>query len=202
MASSHGALTTALTGANNDMVFTARFPGPASSRIKVAYLDPGEETAAESVSVDYDEATKVTTINVTLRSVSAVLSTAAEVKTAVEANAIANALVTIAASGGDTLATSVIALAATALSAGTPDATTGGYDDADEMEDDGWELSNWTAANGDVVYAAEILVDGEAIQVASATADGRLKAAWTYKDAFFAHEAGNPSRINGGGTRD
>lgn len=202
MASSHGTLTTALAGVNNDVVFTSRFPGDKSARIKVAYLDPGVETATESVAVAHDDDTGITTINVTLRSVSAVLSTSAQVAAAIAAHPIANALVTVANSGGDTGAGNVIALAATALSAGSPDATTGGYDDDDEMEDDGWKLSNWTAANGDVVYAAEILVDGEAIQVASATSAGRQKAAWTYKDAFFAQSAGDPNRINGAGTRD
>lgn len=202
MASSHGTLSTALTGTNNDLDYTARFPGPASARLKVAYLDPGEETAAESVSVDYDEATKVTTINVTLRSVSSVLSTADEVKAAIAAHPVANALVTVADKAANDGSEAVIAMAAAALTAGTPDATTGGYDDADEMEDDGWFLYDATSANGDAVYTAEILVDGEAIAASSATSAGRLKAAWTYKDAFFAHEKGDPNRINAGGTRD
>lgn len=201
MASTHGALTTALAGANNDMVFTARFPGPGSSRIKIAYIDPGTETATETVVVTYDETTRVTLISVTLRSVSSTLSTAAQVKTAIEAHPVANDLVSIAASGADTLATSVIALAATSLTAGVADATTLGYDDADELEDDGWKLYNTTSANGDVVYVAEILIDGFAFQVASATSDGRLKAAWTFKQQRFA-KVGAQIGLNGAGTVD
>lgn len=200
MASTKGTLTTSLAGANNDMVFTARFPGPSSSRLKIKYTDPGTETASETVSVTHDSDTGITTIDVTLRSVSSVLSTAAQVKAAIEASPVAAKLVTIAASGGDTLATAVTALAATALSAGVGD-TSLGYTDADEMEDDGWKPSNVTCANGDVVYYADNNVNGEAIQVASGTANGRLKAAWEFKKNFFAHK-GSPLAFNGPGTVD
>ena len=203
MASSHGTLTTSLTGANNDMVFTARFPGPQSALLKVAYLDPGEETAAESIAFDYDEDTGITTVNITLRSVSAVLSTADEVKTAWEANPLCADLATLAASGGDTLATSVIAMTAAAFSAGVADATLQGYDDADEMEDDGWMLSDWEAANGDVIYAGEILVNGKPIQILSGSSNGRLKATFQYKRQFLSKRgSGGVMAFNGAGTVD
>lgn len=201
MASTHGTITTSLAGANNDMVFTARYPGPASKRVKVAYLDPGTETAAESIAFSFDADTGILTVNITLRSVSSVLSTAAEVKTAWEANVWCADLATLAASGGDSLATSVTAMTATAFSAGVADATTLGYDDADELEDDGWKLSNWTAANGDVVYQGEIIVAGFPVQVTSATSDGRLKAAWTLKEQYLAKKQSFLS-FNGAGTVD
>lgn len=105
-------LTTALAGANNDMVFTAKSTGTGGNAITIAYIDPGEETATESVVV------VGSAIAVTLRSVSTDLSTAAQVKTAIEAAAPAHALVSIANSGGDTGAGEVIALTATALSGG------------------------------------------------------------------------------------
>lgn len=105
-------LTTALAGANNDMVFTAKTKGVAGNSITIRYINPGTETATESV------VTTGTGIVVTLRSVSSVLSTAAQVKTAIEANTAANALVAIANSGGDTGAGAVIALAATPLAGG------------------------------------------------------------------------------------
>lgn len=200
MAATLGSLTTSLAGANNDMVFTARFPGRASNKIKIKYTDPGTETATESVSVTFDSSTGITLIDVTLRSVSSVLSTAAQVKTAIEANGDAAALVTVAASGGDTLATSVTAMAATALSAGVGDTSTG-YDSADAMEDDGWKLSNVTVANGDAVYRAEVSVDGELVCVATDDATSRIHAAWLWKSLYLA-KGGNPLSINGGGTVD
>jgi hypothetical protein len=83
-------LSTNLTGTNNDLVFTAITAGKGGKSITVAYVDPGEETASESVSVSG------TNITVTLRSVSSVLSTAAQVKAAIEVSAAANALVSVA----------------------------------------------------------------------------------------------------------
>lgn len=112
------ALTTVLTGTNNDLVFTAKAKGVSGNSITVAYIDPGVETATESVVVTGSA------IAVTLRSVSSVLSTATQVKAAIEANAEASALVSVANSGADTGAGSVIALAATALTGGI-DGTTG-----------------------------------------------------------------------------
>ncbi len=113
-------LTTALTGANNDMVFTAKNGGIANSiyggtngnAITVRYVDPGVETATEVVAV------VGTAITVTLRNVSTVLSTAAQVKTAIEASAAASALVTVANASANTGAGAVIALAATPLAGG------------------------------------------------------------------------------------
>lgn len=111
-------LTTALAGANNDMVFTAVTKGVAGNAITIAYVNPGTETATESVTVTGSA------ISVTLRSVSSVLSTAAQVKTAIDNNTAAHALVTLANSGGDTGAGAVIALTATHLAGGV-DGTVG-----------------------------------------------------------------------------
>lgn len=105
-------LTTALAGANNDLVFTAKSVGVGGNSITVSYVDPEAETATESVSV------VGSSIVVTLRSVSSTLSTAAQVTAAIEADDDADALVSVANSGGDTGAGVVIALEATALSGG------------------------------------------------------------------------------------
>jgi hypothetical protein len=199
MASTLGSLTTALAGANNDMVFTARFPGPSSANLKIKYTDPGTETATESVAVTYDPDTHITLINVTLRSVSAVLSTAAQVKTAIEANLDAAALVTIAASGGDTLATAVTALAATALSAGVADATTG-YGSADECEDDGWKLGSYTHPADGAIYTAELLVHGQPIRQEANTQNGAYLAAYRFKRGYLAKAS--PLELQGAGTVD
>ena len=111
-------LTTALTGNNNDLVFTAKTKGTYGNGITVAYVNPGVETATESVAVVGKA------ITVTLRSVSSVLSTAAQVKAAIEANATAAALVSIANAGGNDGSGAVIALAATHLASGV-DGTAG-----------------------------------------------------------------------------
>ena len=89
-------LTTALEGNNNDLVFTARTKGVAGDNISIAYVDPEKETAEESVVVTG------TDIVVTLRSVSSTLSTANQVIAAIEGNAEANALVTVAKANENT----------------------------------------------------------------------------------------------------
>lgn len=112
------ALSTALTGANNDLDYTAKTKGTAGNSITIAYVNPGTETATEAVAV------VGTAITVTLRSVSSVLSTAAQVKAAIEANTAANALVSIANKSANDGTGAVIALTATALSGGV-DGTVG-----------------------------------------------------------------------------
>lgn len=111
-------LTTALTGANNDLVFTAATKGVVGDEITIEYVDPGEETETEAVSVDG------TAISVTLRSVSSVLSTATEVKTAIDGDATAHALVTVANAGGNDGTGVVTAMSATPLASGV-DGTVG-----------------------------------------------------------------------------
>jgi hypothetical protein len=105
-------LTTALAGTNNDLVFTATLKGVYGNGITISYVNPGVETATESVAVVGKA------ITVTLRSVSTVLSTAAQVKTAIDGNAAAAALVTVANAGGNNGTGAVIALAATPLASG------------------------------------------------------------------------------------
>jgi hypothetical protein len=106
------ALTTALSGANNDLTFTAKVKGEAGNDITITYVNPGEETATESVEVTGSD------IVVTLRSVSAVLSTAAQVKAAIEANAAANALVSVANANANDGTGAVTAMAEDALEGG------------------------------------------------------------------------------------
>jgi hypothetical protein len=112
------ALTTALAGNNNDLVFTAKTKGVIGNTISIRYVDPGIETATETVVVTGKA------IVVTLRSVSSVLSTAAQVKAAIEANAAAHALVAVTNASSNNGTGHVIALAATALTGGV-DGTVG-----------------------------------------------------------------------------
>ncbi len=106
-------LTTALAGANNDLVYTARTGGSGGNSITVAYIVAGASTAL-SVTV----AGFAITVNVATDGASAATSTAAQVSAAVAANNDANALVSVANSGADTGAGIVAALAATALAGG------------------------------------------------------------------------------------
>ena len=129
-------LSTNLAGANNDLVFTAVTKGVAGDSITIAYVDPAVETPTESVAV------VGTAIAVTLRSVSSVLSTAAQVKAAIDATPAAAALVTVANKAANDGTGSVIAMAATALAGGV---------------------------NGTVGVAGEALRDADYLYVATAT---------------------------------
>lgn len=105
-------MTTALTGTNNDMDFTAVPAGYLGNAVTVRYVDPGQETAEEVVSVSGNAVT------VTLRSVSSVLSTAAQVKTAIEASVAASALCTCANKSGNDGSGVVTAMTAQAFTGG------------------------------------------------------------------------------------
>lgn len=106
------ALTTSLTGADNDLVFTAKAVGVGGNKISVTYVDPEAETATESVSVAGPS------IVVTLRSVSTVLSTAAQVAAAIEADTAANALVSVANAAANNGTGVVTAMAKSFLTGG------------------------------------------------------------------------------------
>ena len=106
-------LSTDLAGSNNDLVFTAKSTGVAGNRISIAYVDPEEETAEESVAV------KGTDIIVTLRSVSTTLSTAAQVKAAIDGDTAAAALVAVANKAANNGTGNVIGMAATRLTGGS-----------------------------------------------------------------------------------
>lgn len=106
------ALTTSLTGTNNDLVFTAKLAGVSGDLITIEYIDPGAETAEEVVEV------VGAAITVTLRNVSSTLSTAAQVKAAIEASPEADALISVANAAANNGTGEVIELAATPLANG------------------------------------------------------------------------------------
>jgi hypothetical protein len=115
-------LTTALTGTNNDLTYTARAGGPAGNSVTIAYVVAGLNTAL-SVTV----AGSAITVNVATDGAGAATSTANQVRTAVLASAAAMAVVsnvTLAEAAGTGVVT---ALAATALTggSGTPSVTYG-----------------------------------------------------------------------------
>lgn len=107
------AYTTALTGTNNDLVFTAKDGGPGGNEITIVYVVAGTNTAL-SVTV----AGKAITVNVATNGASAATSTSAQVKAAIEGNADASRLVTVAHSGADTGAGVVTALSVQSLAGG------------------------------------------------------------------------------------
>jgi hypothetical protein len=103
-------LTTSLTGNNNDLVFTAKTKG--DTGITIAYVNPGADHAISVAVVGK-------AITVTLGyATGAINSTAANVKTAIEGNTAANALVSVANAGGNDGSGLVIAMAAAPLTGG------------------------------------------------------------------------------------
>lgn len=115
-------LTTALTGDNNDLVFTAIPLGVLGNEITIEYVDPEDESVPLSVAVDGNA------ITVTLETDGNgdIVTLASEIITAIEADAEADALVTVANAGGNDGTGVVTALAATALADGV-DAVGMGY---------------------------------------------------------------------------
>lgn len=106
-------LTTALAGANNDLVYTARQGGPGGNSIRVQYI-VGAGTATLSVAVEgYDILVTVATTTGTPT------STASAVKAAVEAHSDATRLVTVANAAANDGTGVVAALALTALAGGS-----------------------------------------------------------------------------------
>ena len=107
-------LTTALTGADNDLVFTAVTAGTLGNYITIAYIDPGE--------INQELSVVVTGLNIVFNlatgGAGAITSTADDLKAALVASEAASALVTAADAGGDDGSGVVTAMAATALEGG------------------------------------------------------------------------------------
>jgi hypothetical protein len=106
-AKSAGALTTALAGNNNDLTFL----GVSSTLPTIVYANPGTANAALSVGV----AGATITVNLATDAGSAITSTAAQVKAAIDASGPASALVSTALAAGNDGTGVVTAMAATPL---------------------------------------------------------------------------------------
>jgi hypothetical protein len=87
-----GTLTVDCTNVDSDIVYTAVSKHIGSDKVSVEYIDPSSASASLSISVDG----RKITVNLATSSASAITSTAAEVKTAIEGDSDANALVTMA----------------------------------------------------------------------------------------------------------
>lgn len=192
MANTPASLSTALTGNNNDLDWTAVADGTEGNYIAIKYTDPGTDAASEeSISVDYDGGPGgCVLIDITLRNVGDVLSTADEIKAALLADAEASALVTAADKAANDGSGAVIAMAATRLASGAWDSTSGGYESATELQAENWRVGDVALsgtddgevvnAGGVSIYRAETYIDGCAVTQAAATAAGLLKAAGSY----------------------
>lgn len=107
-------LTTALTGTNNDVVFTAKDAGAArGNAISVEYVDPGGATATLGVVVDGS----AITVNLG-RTASAIDTTGDLLKAAIEAEEAADALVSVADAAGNDGSGLVTAMSETTLEGG------------------------------------------------------------------------------------
>lgn len=107
-------LATGVIANNNALTFTAKEPGAGGNDISITLIDPAGNNGALSVDVVGRD------INVTCATdgASAIASTAAEIKAAIEASAAAD-LVTVAHAGASTGAALVVAVAKTDLAGGT-----------------------------------------------------------------------------------
>jgi len=111
--------TTVLSGANNDLVWTAigQFQGVLGNSISIAYVDPSGASHALPVTVTGN----AISVSLATDTSSAITSTAAQVEAAVEAHAVAGLMVSAANSVSDSGAGVVTALSATHLSGGEGD---------------------------------------------------------------------------------
>lgn len=107
-------LTTALAGADNDIVWTSRSFGSSGNLLQVQYVNPGANNAVLAVTV----VGTLIRISLATSGVGAITSTATLIRGAVAANADANSLIVGAIATGNTGAGVVIALAATSLTGG------------------------------------------------------------------------------------
>src|ERR1051326_688529 len=105
----HDFLTTALTGSNNDLVFTAVDEGDSGDAITIAFVDPAATSAAESVSV----VGKALTFHLATGSGGAITSTGDTLKATLLASTSASALVTAVDAAGNDGSGAGTALAAT-----------------------------------------------------------------------------------------
>lgn len=113
--STYAMLSTALAGANNDLVFTAKNHGVGGNAITVRYVDPAGNNQALSVGV----VGNAITVNLATGVAGAITSTAAQVRAAVLASAPAMALLSaVTLKTGNDGTGVVIAMAATNLTGG------------------------------------------------------------------------------------
>lgn len=107
--------TTALTGTNNDLVFTAKRGGQWGNNLQVAYLDPGGPSEPLSVTVDGF----LITVSLATDGASAITSTANDVLQVLARSQDANALVDVELANANDGTGIVVDFAATSLAGGS-----------------------------------------------------------------------------------
>lgn len=107
-------LTTNLTGANNDLKYTASLHGTEGNNITIEYIDP----AANDVSIQVTVSVNAIKVRLQTDGAGAILSLADDVRLAIQTHAIANSLVDIENAGTDDGTGVVTAMAATNLTGG------------------------------------------------------------------------------------
>lgn len=135
-----------VVASNNALTFTSKLAGALGNSSSLTLIDPKANNAALAISVSGRDVT----VRLATSAAGAITTTATQLKTAIEANADANALFTITNTGASTGAGAVTALRRAALS--------GGLDDAFPLN-------------------TPVLVAGDAAQAALLGADGTLPAA-------------------------
>ena len=106
-----------VVGSNNALTFTSKLPGELGNSSSLTLVDPKANNAALSISVSGRDVTVRLATGVS----GAITTTATQLKTAIEANASANALFTITNTGASTGAGVVAALRRTQLADGLDD---------------------------------------------------------------------------------
>jgi hypothetical protein len=138
-------LTTALAGADNDIIFTSKWNAAKGNATRISYVDPGAVNCRGYVVADDDGQAPFIMV-VLKRTAAAITMTANEVRALIEAHPIANSLVAVQVVAADTGAGAVIALASTPLASGV-DAAFASKAEAETIFSD---------------YAAAWIVDGAA----------------------------------------
>lgn len=112
-------LSTALTGTHNDLVFTSTETGDAGANITVTYVDPAGNSQSlavtTSVALYLGKICRKIRVSLATGGGGAITSTAAAIHAAIEAEANANALVTVANKAGNDGTGVVTAMAETKL---------------------------------------------------------------------------------------
>jgi autotransporter-associated beta strand protein len=90
-------LTTNLSGFNDDLTFTARTPGAAGDAISIAYLDTFTANTAFGLAVSGN----AITVTLAIDGTNSITTTAANIKSAIEASPAAAALVSVAFAAGN-----------------------------------------------------------------------------------------------------
>lgn len=111
-------LTTGVVASNNALTWTAKLAGVLGNKISVKLVKPNANSAALAITV----AQQAITVNLATSSEGAITTTAAQLKTALEANAAANALVGVANTGASTGAGALAAVPLSFLSGGEDEA--------------------------------------------------------------------------------